>query len=90
MATQNWNWDERNQAKPIDFEGGVDEIRQGSTVVLEHNGVHINVQVGNNEGTTWTGVISGFPNTADQTEIGELEIGNTIKFEERHIFRCAA
>ena len=90
MTTQNWNFDERNQDQSIEYAGSAKAICQGCKVDLEQDGVRITVQVENNEGSAWTGQITAFPNNTDDTEIGELKIGNTINFEERHIFRCAA
>ncbi len=87
---QNWTWDEREDEQPIEFDGDTDEISRGCTVELEHDGVRVAVEVQNNKGNTWTGKITGFPTNEDETHIGNLKVGTTITFEERHIFRCAA
>ncbi len=87
---QNWSWDEREDEQPIEFDGDAEEICRGCTVELEYDGTRVAVEVQNNKGNTWTGRITGFPTNEDETNIGNLKVGNTITFEERHIFRCAA
>ena len=90
MTTQNWNFNERSQNQDIEFEGGANKVCEGCTVVLDHEGTNIMVQVQSTEGQTWCGKITSFPDNSDETMIGEMKIGGTIKFEDRHVIRCAA
>ena len=90
MSNQTIKFDERKQNQPIKFDGGTNEVCEGCTVNLEHNGVTIAVRLDTCQGNVWTGEITEFPNNDGETTVGKLKIGTTIKFEEKHIFRCAA
>ncbi len=87
MATQE-NWDERNQDQPIEFAGG-NEVCEGCLVDLEQNGTRITALVKANAGDNWTAEVTAFPGT-DADTIGDIKVGATIEFEDRHVFRCAA
>ena len=89
MTTQNWNFEQRDNKTPIEYEGGANKICEGCIVDLTHDGTVVTVQVNGNEGNGWTGAVTAFPNSTETT-FGDLKIGTTIQFEETHIFRCAA
>ena len=89
MAIPEITLDERNHDNPIEYDGGKNEVSAGCVVDLEHNGVRITARVTKADGQTWTGEVTGFPNE-DAEEHGNLKVGATIEFEDRHVFRCAA
>ena len=88
MSTQ-INWNERTDDQSIVFDGTNNEVCEGCIVNLDWDGIAITVKVTDCTNDPWTGEVTGFPDS-DVTEHGELKIGTTIKFEDRHIFRCAA
>lgn len=87
MGTQ-INWNERNENEPIIFDG-TKKVAEGCVVDLEYDGVTVTAEVTNCKATPWTGKITGFPN-GDNDNLPELKVGATIKFEDRHVLRCAA
>ncbi|MHC4414689.1 MAG: hypothetical protein ACYS0G_05340 [Planctomycetota bacterium] len=90
METQEIIFDERTESQPIDFCGGATEVYEGCQVDLERDGVRITAKVVSyNPGEPWYGEVTDFPDS-DVDEIDGLRIGSPIRFEERHIFGCAA
>ncbi|MHC4081942.1 MAG: hypothetical protein ACYS15_06845 [Planctomycetota bacterium] len=90
MDAYHVNWDERPEHQPIEYEGDTVEVREGCEVSLGHNGKTVFARV------VRCGL--GEPNIAEVTGflghdadgIGELTIGCTILFWDRHVFSCAA
>ncbi len=75
---------ERSNEQDIEFDGTASEISQGCLVNLEHKGTSITVKVNEcTDGQIWTGEITDSQDKA-------LNIGSTVEFEDRNIFRCAA
>ena len=90
MNTQNIDFDKRQKTDAIQYEGSAKKVCEGCTVDLVQNGTTISARIQSNENNLWTGEITGFPSKSDENEIGDLKVGNTITFEDCHIFRCAA
>ncbi len=89
MSTQEITFDVRNEQQPIDFDGSADEVCEGCLVDLEHQGATITAKVLEGAAPNWMGEVTEFP-AGDQKKLGNLKVGAKIKFEDRHIFRCAA
>ncbi len=87
MTTQ-ISWNVRKEDQAIEFDS-VEEVSEGCIVDLDYNGVTITAKITNCNETPWTGEITGFPDN-NTTEHGELKIGTTVQFEDRHVIRCAA
>ncbi len=90
MKTQETSFDVRQQDQPIEFAGSNNNVSEGCEVQLEANGVQICAKVvKTNADQTFKGEVTGFPGS-DLDEVGDLKIGSPIRFQDRHIFRCAA
>lgn len=89
MKTHEITFDERTESQPIAFTGPIDDVTEGCEVGLEHDGVSISAKVVKNEGGEWLGKITNIP-SSDAENTGNLKIGATVRFQDCHIFRCAA
>jgi hypothetical protein len=84
------NWDERPESQPIEYEGETCEVCEGCEVVLQRGGIDIMAKV--------VKCRVGEPNIAEVTRLmgsgieglGELKVGATVYFWDRHVFSCAA
>lgn len=78
------NFNERDNGQSIQFDGDASEVCEGCLVDLNHAGETITVKVTEcTENQCWNGEITDSPSDT-------LKIGSTIKFEDRHVIRCAA
>ncbi len=74
----------RDDNTAIEYDGDANEVCEGCSVNLEHEGTTITARVIEcNDGQPWVGEIT------DST-IENLKVGTTIHFEDCHVFRCAA
>ena len=90
METQEIKFDVRQQGQPIEFTGSTGDVSEGCEVQLETDGLQICAKVvKTNADQTFKGEVTGFPGS-DLDEVGDLRIGSPIRFQDRHIFRCAA
>lgn len=90
MKTQEINFDVRQQGQPIEFAGSTSDVSEGCEVQLETDGVQICAKVvKTNPDQTFSGEVTSFPGS-DLDEVGDLRIGSPIRFQDRHILRCAA
>ena len=90
METQEFSFDVRQQGQPIEYSGSTSYVSEGCKVQLEADGVQIYAKVvKTNAGQTFEGEVIGFPGS-DLDELGDLRIGSLIRFQERHVFQCAA
>ena len=90
METQGINFDVRQQGQPIGFAGSTSDVSEGCEVYLKADGAQICAKVvKTNADQTFEGEVTGFPGS-DLDELGDLNIGSPIRFQDRHIFRCAA
>ena len=90
METQEINFDVRQQGQPIEFAGSTSDVSEGCEVQLEADGVQICAKVvKTNADQTFEGKVTSFPDN-NLDELGDLRIGSPIRFQDRHIFRCAA
>ncbi len=90
METQNINFDVRQQGEPIEFAGSTSDVSEGCEVQLEADGVQICAKIVKTiTDQTFEGEVTGFPGI-DLDELGDLRIGSPIRFQDSHIFRCAA
>ncbi len=90
MGTQGFNFDTRKQGQPIEFAGSTSNVSEGCEVQLETDGVQICAKVlKTNADQAFDGEVTGFPGS-DLNELGSLKIGSPIRFQDHHIFRCAA
>ncbi len=90
METQENKFDVRQQGQPIRFAGSTSDVSEGCEVQLEADGVQICAKVvKTNADQTFEGKVTGFAGS-DLDELGNLRIGSPIRFQDRHIFRCAA
>ncbi len=90
MDTFDVNWDERQESAPIEYEGNAREVCEGCEVRLEWNGERITARVLQcTPGEPSVGEVTGFPDSGTD-QFGELTIGSTIQFWDRHVFSCAA
>ncbi len=82
MTTHNFN--QRDDSTAIEYDGDANEVCEGCSVNLEHEGTTITARIIEcNDGQPWVGEIT-------DSSIESLKIGSTIKFEDCHVFRCAA
>ena len=82
MTTPNWN--ERDNDTAIEYDGEANEVSEGCLVNLDHEGTTITARVTEcNDGQPWVAEIT-------DSKVESLQIGSTIQFEDRHVFRCAA
>ena len=82
--TTDINFNERDNGQSIQFDGTANEVCEGCLVDLSHAGETITVKVTEcTENQPWSGEITDSQST-------DLKIGSTIKFEDRHVIRCAA
>jgi hypothetical protein len=90
MEIYDVNWDERPEYEPIEYEGDTCEVCEGCEVSLWHEGEEITARVLQcAPGEPCVGEVIDFPgNEADQ--VGELTLGCTVHFWDRHVFACAA
>ncbi len=90
MGTQKFNFDVRQQDQPIEFAGNTSKVSEGCEIQLEAKGAQICAKVvASNANQSFEGEVTGFPGR-DLNELGHLKIGSPIRFQDRHIFRCAA
>ncbi len=90
METQEINFDVRQQGQPIEFAGSTSDVSEGCEVQLEADGAKICAKVvKTNADQAFEGEVTGFQGS-DLDELGDLRIGSAIRFQDRHIFRCAA
>ena len=82
MTTPNFN--ERDNNTAIEYDGETNEVCEGCSVNLDHDGTMITARVTEcSDGQPWAGEIT------DST-IESLKVGTTIQFEDCHVIRCAA
>ena len=90
MGTTAFNFDVRQQGQPIEFTGSTSNVSEGCEVQLEAGGVQISAKVVMTDSDhAFEGKVTGFPGS-DLNELDDLKIGSPIRFQDRHIFRCAA
>ena len=90
MKTKETSFDVRQQGQPIEFAGSNNNVSEGCEVQLEADGVQICAKVvETNADQTFGGEVTGFPGS-DLKKLGGLKIGSPIRFQDHHIFRCAA
>ena len=90
MGTQGFNFDTRTQGQPIEFAGSTSAVSEGCEIQLEANGVQVGAKVvKTNADQAFEGKVTGFPGS-NINELGDLKIGSPIRFQDNHIFRCAA
>ncbi len=90
MNTQEISFEQREEGQPIVFTDGADTVSEGCEVQLEADGVQICAKVVKTiADQTFEGQVTGFPGS-DLDELGDLRIGSAIRFQDRHILRCAA
>ncbi len=90
MGTQKLNFDVRQQGQPIEFAGSTSAVSEGCEIQLEADGVQVGAKVvKTNADQAFEGKVTGFPGS-DLSELGNLKIGSPIRFQDHHIFRCAA
>ena len=90
METQEINFDVRQQGQHIEFAGSTSDVSEGCKVQLEADGVQIWAKVvKTNADDTFNGEVTSFPGS-NLVEVGDLRIGSPIRFQDRHILRCAA
>ncbi|MHC4128959.1 MAG: hypothetical protein ACYSWT_12325 [Planctomycetota bacterium] len=90
MDTYDINWDVRPEYEPIEYEGNTCEVCVGCEVSLWHHGEEIIVRVVQcTPGQPTVGEVIDFP-AHDVDHVGELTIGSTVSFWDRHVFACAA
>ena len=83
--TQKIKFDIRKGDQSIEFGGSTTEITEGCNVDLEHNGVRISAKIISVDGETWVGQVIGVGD-----DIGDLEVGSKVYFQDEHILTCAA
>ncbi len=90
MGTPAFNFDVRQQGQPIEFAGSRSTVSEGCEIQLEAGGVQICAKVVKTDSDhAFEGKVTGFPGS-DLNELDDLKIGSPIRFQDRHIFRCAA
>ena len=89
MKTQEISFDQREEGHPIVFTGGADTVSEGSEVDLQHDGVSISAKVLKSTEGDWLAEVTDIP-TGYAAVFDSVEIGSKIRFQDRHIFRCAA
>ena len=90
METKKIVFDVRRHPQPIEYAGSTGYVSEGCEVQLETGGVQICAKVVKTYADqTFEGEVTGFPGN-DLVELGDLRIGSPIRFQDRHIFRCAA
>jgi hypothetical protein len=90
MDAYRFNWQERPEHQPIEYEGDTVEVREGCEVNLVYDGRTVKARV------LRCGLLE--PNLAkvtgllgrDADHLGALKIGSTVQFWDRHVFSCAA
>ncbi len=90
MKTQEISLDLRQQGQPIEYAGSTRNVLDGCEVQLEADGVQIYAKVVKTyDDQTFEGEVTGFPGS-EVDKLGDLRIGSPIRFQDRHIFQCAA
>ena len=90
MDTYQVELDERPESQPIEYEGETCEVCPGCEVVLQRAGIDIMARVIEcrlrepNVGEVTRILGNG------QDRLGEIAVGSTIYFWDRHVFSCAA
>jgi hypothetical protein len=85
-----FSWDERDEHVPIEYSGDACQVSEGCEVGLVWKGERITARVLQcTVGEPNVGEVTGFPDY-DIDRVGELAIGATIRFWDRHVFSCAA
>ena len=77
------NFNERDNNQAIQYDGDANEVCEGCMVDLNHAGETVTCKVTECTDNLWCGEIT---NSTSDT----LTVGTTIKFEDRHVIRCAA
>ena len=88
MKTIKIDFDQRTDDEAITYEGGAGEVAPGCKVSLRKDGVDVLARI--TELTTTNecvGEVTGYE--GDET-VENLAVGSTIRFQQEHIFRCAA
>jgi hypothetical protein len=90
MDAYDISWEERPEHQPIVYERDTVQVREGCEVSLNHNGTTITARVLQcGLGEPNVGEVTGFLNH-DTEQVGDLTLGTTILFWDRHVFSCAA
>ncbi len=89
METQEISFDVRQLDQPIVFTDGADTVSTGFEVDLQHNGARISAKILKRTEGDWLAEVTDIP-TGYAEQFGSVKIGSKIRFQDRHIFRCAA
>ena len=89
MKTQEISFDLREEGHPIVFTGGADTVSTGCEVQLQHHSARISAKVLKSTKGDWLAEVTDIP-TGYAAVFDSVEIGSKIRFQDRHIFRCAA
>ena len=89
METQEISFDQREEGQPIVFTDGADTVSKGCEVHLQHHGAKIYAEVLKCTEGDWLAEVTDIP-TGYAAVVDSVEIGSKIRFQDRHIFRCAA
>ena len=90
MDAHHVNWVERPEHRPIDYQHNTVEVCEGCEVSLQHRGKTVTAKVVQcRVGEPNIAEVTGFVGH-DADQFGELTIGCTILFWDRHVFSCAA
>lgn len=89
MKTKEISFDQRDEGQPIVFTGGADTVSKGSEVDLQHDGASISAKVLKRTEGDWLAKVTVIP-AGYAERFGSVKIGSKIRFQDRHIFRCAA
>ena len=89
MNTQEISFDQREEDQPIVFTGGADTVSEGSEVDLQHDGSSISAIVLKSTEGDWLAMVTVI-SAGHAGQFGGVKLGSTIRFQDRHIFRCAA
>ncbi len=89
METQEISFDQREEGRPIVFSGGADTVSEGSEVDLQHDGASISAKVLKSTEGDWLAEVTVIPGGYAE-QFGSVKLGSKIRFQDRHIFRCAA
>lgn len=75
---------QRDKKQDIEYDGDANGICEGCLVNLEHEGATITARVIEcTDGQPWVGEIT-------DSQDNNLQVGETIQFEDKNVFRCAA
>ncbi len=86
MNTNEIRFEERTDGEAINYEGSVETVAAGCKVSLRKDGVDVLARITElAQDDTCVGEVTGF-----EGDEPSLSIGTTIRFQQQHIFRCAA